>query len=129
MKLVASVPVFALVFLGGCSSGGPLLNETKQIGPRQEWVREVVSPDGGDFTFEVTSKGPFAVRVMTEKGNPASKANEKTSVGGGSILLTIRSQGPTHEGRVSLPAGSSSFIIENLTDKTVDIQLRCFPVK
>jgi hypothetical protein len=100
------------------------LDAKKQVPSRREWTKELVSRQGGALSFRVTSQGPFAVTVVTDRGY-------KALVGGGAMskedgLFSIDSKGPTFEGKVTVPLGSSWFIIENQANQSVEIHLECF---
>lgn len=102
----------------------PFLDQKKQVPPRGEWNKDIVSRRGGAVLFRVTSQGPFAVTVVTDRAY-------KALVGGGDLrkedgLLSIDSKGPAFEGRVTVPPGSSWFIIENQARQTVEMHLQCF---
>jgi hypothetical protein len=124
-----------ILLVGGCrkgtnqsaGSGKAFLDEKKEVGPRLEWNREVTARSGGMISFRVTSQGPFAVTVVTEKGYKALQGGDKNAFDKRDVLLTVDSKEPSHEGKVTLPAGSSYFIIENQTDKKMELHLQCFP--
>jgi hypothetical protein len=106
------------------TSAAAFLDAKKQVPSRREWNKEVGSRQGGAISFRVTSQGPFAVTVITDRGR-------KALLGGGKMmredgLFTIDSKAPTFEGKVMLPPGSSWFIIENQANQTVEIHLECF---
>jgi hypothetical protein len=100
------------------------IDQKKEIGPRLEWNREVNSKSGGTFSFRVTSDGPFAVTLITDKGYKAIKMGKTLTKQ--DLLLTVDSKDPSFEGKATVAAGSSWFIIENQTDKNVTIHLQCF---
>lgn len=136
MKFRPSAVVWLMIVLAqGCDSGTgqsakagkPFLDQTKEVAPHQEWSREVTARKGGTITFHITSQAPFAVTVVTDKGFKALQGNNKKQFDKVDVLLTLDSKGTTHEGQVALPAGSSYFIIENQSDKKVEIHLQCFP--
>jgi hypothetical protein len=120
----------------GCGSGADrpagagraFLDEKKEVPPRLEWNREVTSRAGGTMSFRVTSEGPFSVTVVTARAYNALKAGNK-AFDKADILLTLNVKGATHEGQVTIPAGSSYFIIENHTDRKVQMHLQCFEPK
>jgi hypothetical protein len=101
------------------------LDATFEVPPHKEWNKDVIAKRGGTISFRVTSQGPFAVTVVTDKGRKALTSGAK--VDKAEILLTQDSKTPVAEGTVTLPAGSSWFIIENQTDKPAKIRLECFP--
>jgi len=103
----------------------PFLDAKYEVPPRKEWNKDVIAKRGGTVSYRVTSQGPFAVTVVTDKGRKALMSGGK--VDKADILLTQDSKTPTAEGKVTLPAGSSWFIIENQTDKPATIRLECFP--
>jgi hypothetical protein len=133
--LTLSVTLCALALAGvGCGSGakGPggttakaFLDKTKKIPPRLEWNTHVVSKGGGTFNFRVTSQGPFAVTVVTDVGYQALKSGDQKGFNKADVLLTADSGGPTYEGKVTVPAGRSWFIIENQANKEVELHLEC----
>jgi hypothetical protein len=123
-----------LVVALGCGSGGgsagrkpAFLDQKKEVGPRLEWSREVTAKSGGVIEFRVSSPGPFAVTVVTAKGYQAAQGSGGKKVAREDVLLTADCKGTAYDGKVTLPAGSSYFIIENQTDKNAEIRLECFP--
>jgi hypothetical protein len=118
----------------GPSSGGgiphpaskPFLDQEKDIPAQLEWNREIVSQRGGTFSFRVTSQGPFAVTVVTDKGLRAAKAGDRKAFDNRDLLLTVDSRGTSFESKVTVPAGTSWFIIENQTNNTVKMHLQCW---
>jgi hypothetical protein len=140
MTTSCAVAVFiGVVLLTGCSSGPTnttgaggvggsskaFLDQKKEVPARKEWTREVTSRSGGPFTFRVASQGPFAVTVITDKGYKALQSG-KGKPAKDDVLLTVDCKEPTLEKSVTVPPGSSWFIIENQTDKSVEIHLQCF---
>jgi hypothetical protein len=112
---------------GGPGAGpGAFLDQTKTIPSRLEWNREVTARRGGTITFRVTSQGPFAVTVVTDQGYKAMKAGNRAAFNKQDVLLTVDAPGPTLERSVTLPPGSSWFIIENRSNQTAQIRLECF---
>jgi hypothetical protein len=103
------------------------LDEKKEIQAGVEWNREVVSRNGGAISFRVDSQGLFAVTLVTGQGYKAAMADSKAPLNRSDLLLTADSQGTTYEGKVTIPAGSSYFIIENRAKKAVEFHLQCFP--
>jgi hypothetical protein len=91
-----------------------------------EWSREIMAPYAATITFRVTSQGPFRVTVVTERAYKAAVAKNREKLDKEDILLAIDSKNTTYDGKVTLPAGSSWFIIENQTDKPAKIRLQCF---
>lgn len=143
MRATATVMVVpAVMLLGSCDSktaapgggggGAPaaqdkkaFLDATREVPPRKEWNKDVIAKNGGTISFRVTSQGPFAVTVVTDKGRQALLAGGK--VDQAEMLLTQDYKTPVAEGKVKLPAGKSWFIIENQTDKPANVRLECFP--
>jgi hypothetical protein len=104
----------------------PFLDQQKEVPPRLEWNREVVSKRGGTFSFRITSEGPFSVLVVTARGYQALQSKDRASFQKEDVLLNVDSKGPMLESEVTIPAGSSWFIIENQTDKAVRMHLQCY---
>lgn len=109
---------------GGTGASGKFLDQKKEIAPGLEWTREVKSQKGGTFTYRVTSQGPFAVTLVTDRGLKAAQGGGKISKE--DILQTADIAGPTYEGKATVSAGSSWFIIENRAGKKVEMHLECF---
>ena len=101
----------------------PFLDQTQEVPAGREWMREVTSRAGGTIAFRVDSQGPFAVTVITDKGMQAVKGGSGPSRE--DLLLTADSRGNTHEGKIALSAGSSSFIIENRAGRPATLRLVC----
>jgi hypothetical protein len=111
---------------GGGSPGKgkkPFLDATFDVPSGKEWNKDVIARKGGTISFRVTSQGPFAVTVVTDKGRKALMSGGK--VDKADILLTENSKEAMFEGKVTLPAGKSWFIIENQTKKSAKIRLEC----
>ncbi|HZU36268.1 MAG TPA: hypothetical protein VFA18_10180 [Gemmataceae bacterium] len=62
--------------------------------------------------------------LVTDKAYKALQSGKHISKR--DILLTIDSKETTLEKSVTVPAGSSWFIIENQTNKSVEFHLQCF---
>jgi hypothetical protein len=103
------------------------LDQKKEIGPHLEWNREIISRRGGTITFRVTSQGPFGVMVVTAQAWKAMQSGNDKAISKTDVLLSLDSKGPTHEGKVTLPAGSFYFILENQSNNKVEFHLECFP--
>jgi hypothetical protein len=135
MAFVTAMGVGVLTVLsGGCGSGATtgagggkaFLDQKKEIGSHLEWNREVTSKSGGTITFRVESQGPFGVTVVNDKGYKAIQGNKSKGFSKEDVLLTADSKESTYEGKVTLPPGSSWFIIENGTNKNAELHLQCF---
>lgn len=105
------------------------LDQCKAIAPHLEWNREVVSRRGGVFTFVITSEGPFSITLVTNRGYRAILSQDRSAFKKEDVLLTADAKGTTYKGKAFVPPGSSWFIIENQTDKTVMMRLQCFAGK
>jgi hypothetical protein len=132
----AAIPGALLLLAAGCRpetkigpGGAPkaFLDEKKDLPPRLMWSREVIAKTGGQVTFRVASQGPFAVTVVTEKGHKALQGGDRQAVEKADLMFAADSKGEPHEGRVTLPAGSSFFVVENRSDRNVQVHLQCFP--
>jgi hypothetical protein len=106
--------------------GAPFLDQQKEIPPRLEWNREVVSRKGGTIAFRVTSEGPFSVTVLPAHAYQALMRKDQGALRKEDVLLMVESPGPALESEVTIPPGSSYFIIENRTDKAVRMHLQCY---
>ncbi|MFL5243759.1 MAG: hypothetical protein ACJ8FY_16785 [Gemmataceae bacterium] len=108
-------------------AGKAFLDQKKEIGPQLEWSREVVSKAGGTIAFRITSQGPFGVTVVTGAAWKAMQSRNEKAMNKADVLLSTNSKGPTYEGKVTIPAGSSFFILENQSNNKVEFHLECFP--
>jgi len=91
-----------------------------------EWSREIVSRRGGSFAFRVRSQGPIGVTIVTDRGYKTAMTRDEKSFKKDDVILTVDSKDGLFEGTATVTAGSSWFIIENQTDKEVEIHLQCF---
>jgi hypothetical protein len=85
-----------------------------------------MSRNGATITFRVESQGPFGVTVVTEAAQKAMLAGDQKSIKRSDVMLLADSEGPTYEGKVTIPAGTSVFILENRSTKPVEFHLQCF---
>jgi hypothetical protein len=134
MKYVSSITICTLILsFSSCGTrpnktedaDKPFLDEMKELRPRQEWNQEIVLRNGGPISFRITSDGRFAVTLITKQGYDALISGNKRKINKADILLTVDSKGKSYEGNVTVPAGSSYFIIENQTHMVVRISLVC----
>lgn len=102
------------------------LDQTKEVIPQQEWNREIVTKGGGKFTFKIESEGPVSVIFISGKGYQALLARNADAIERSDLILNVPSTTSPYEKTVTAPPGSSWFIIENLSDKTVKMRLRCY---
>jgi len=103
------------------------LDDKKEVSPGVEWNREVGSRNGGTISFRVDSQGPFAVTIVTGESYKSLMAGNQRPLTQSDVLLTADCKGPTYEGKVKIPAGSSYFIVANRAGKAVEFRLQCFP--
>lgn len=104
----------------------PFLDEKKALLPQLEWNREIVSRNGGSVAFRVSSQEPIGVTLITERGYKAVMANDRKAFRNEDLILTVDSKNGLYEGNETVPPGSSWFIIQNQSDKDVEIHLQCF---
>jgi hypothetical protein len=107
----------------------PFLDQKKQVPPGLDWNREITTRRGGTVLFRVTGPGAFAVTVVTDRTYRALTNRDRKAMRKEDVLLTVDAKGPTYEGKVPVPPGTSWFIIENQSDSDVEFQLQCFAVK
>lgn len=127
--------VCAAIAISACSSGETseadptggyvFLSQTRKIPARAEWTREVMARKGGTIRFRVTSQAPFGIIVLTSQAFQAVKSGNRAAFKPSDVLLVADSPTMTYEGEVTLPAGSSWFIIENRSDTEVEFHLQC----
>lgn len=119
-------PDVRVVNQGANQAKRPFLNKKKQIPAGLEWNTNVVSKNGGPFSFRLDSQGPFSVTIVTENGYQAMKNNDQKSFKKSDMLLTIDSKTNTYENKVHVPPGASWFIIGNQAKTGVEFHLQCF---
>lgn len=109
---------------GGSASTKPFLEQTKPgVLPKQSWTREIGSVKGGLIRFRVEAPGPYALILLTGPAFQTVQSGQKPSPDG---VLHNSDQTGTYEGTVTVPAGSSWFLIENSSATPVDIKLTCW---
>jgi hypothetical protein len=108
------------------NSGIAFLNERKQVPPRIEWTREIGSRNDGTIRVKITSQAPFSFTIVTAKGYRELQKGGQNPIPKTEIILTVDSTGTSLERSVKLPSGSSYIIIENASDKNVELHLECF---
>jgi hypothetical protein len=106
--------------------GTAFLDKKKQIPAGLEWNTNVISKSGGQFSFRVASQGPFAVTIVNEAGYQAMMNNDQKNFKKSDVLFSVDSRENTYEGKVTIPPGTSWFIIENQAKKEVEFHLQCF---
>lgn len=115
--------------LAQASSGPePFLKQSKTVPARREWSREIVSKKGGIIRFRVFSPERFGVTLVTGKAYKELAGGVKRKLTKEEIVLTQDSHDPLFEKTVKLAKGGYYFILENQSDKTVEIQLECTEV-
>jgi hypothetical protein len=110
-------------------TGKPFLDQTKTVPAGHEWNREVASLRGGDIRFLVNSPVSFSVIVVRDrtykeilklmKGEPGDLKQED-------VLLNKDFKPPMKMVTVTLPPGSSWFMIRNNASKPAELRLRCW---
>jgi hypothetical protein len=93
----------------------------------EQWGKEIKSATGGTISFRVTSQGPFSVTVVNEKAFKAFMAKQKGGYKKNDLFLVADSSAPEYRDYVTLPAGTSYFIIRNNANKFVRVRLECYP--
>lgn len=102
------------------------LDQTKDVIPQQEWNREIVTKKGGKFTFTVESQGPVSIIFLSGKGYQALLARNMDAIERSDLILNLPSVPTPYTRTVTAPPGSSWFIIENLSDQSVKMHLKCY---
>jgi hypothetical protein len=108
------------------ATGPAFLDATKDVPPRLEWNRDINSTKGGTILFRVTTPGPIAVTLVTDKGYQALTRGDKAGFNKSDVLLTADGGPPGYERRVAVPPGRLWFIIENRSASPAHIRLECF---
>lgn len=135
MKL-STIALFLCACCLGCGSEqasqapvrpAAFLDDSMDMDTGNTFIREVTAGSTGEITFRVTSQGGFTVYVVTAAGHKSVKENPKQKFPEEELLLMTVSKSPTHEGAVTIPAGSSYFYIKNDAADKVNLRLECFP--
>jgi hypothetical protein len=104
----------------------PFLDQTKEVSPQLEWNREIVTRRGGKVTFMIESQGPVSIIVLSGKGYQALLVKDMDAIERSDLILNLPSVPTPYKRTVTAPPGSSYFIIQNLSDKTAKMRLRCY---
>lgn len=102
------------------------VDQTKDVIPQQEWNREIVTKKGGTVTFTIESQGPVSIIVLSGKGYQALLAKDMDAIERSDLILNLPSVPTPYTRTVTVPPGSSYFIIENLSDQSVKMRLKCY---
>jgi hypothetical protein len=127
MKSIIVAALLALALTG--SAEEPFLKQTKSVPPRLEWSREIMANKDGMFRFVVKSPQPFGVTLITGEAYKDLVAGKKKRLSKDDVLLTSDCRPPSFEKTLQLARGNYYFILENQSDKKVDIRLECFGEK
>jgi hypothetical protein len=127
MKTMIVIGALALVLTGSAQES--FLKQTKSVPPRLEWNREVVAKNDGLIRFVVKSPERFAVTLVTGQAYNDMVAGKKKRLTREDVLHTSDCRPPSFEKTLKLAKGNYYFILENQSDKKVDIHLECFNVK
>jgi hypothetical protein len=111
---------------GAASSVRPFIDEKFVVKPSDMWHREIKAPRAGTIRFRVEAKTPFFVYVVTNHGHEVLNGANPNSIKQEDLLFKQNSDGHTMEDRVSLPPGSSWFLIESASNKEMEVHLECF---
>ena len=124
-KATKSSPVGTGSARGSRASGKAFLDQKKQVPTRLEWNKEVTSRNGGTISFRVTSQGPFAITVVTDRTRKAALSGDQQPLKKSDVLFLVDSTETTYAGKVTVPPGTSWFVIENRADREVEFRLEC----
>jgi hypothetical protein len=105
----------------------PFLDMKRKVPPMLEWNQDVISQkSNATMSFRVESQGPFSVIVITGDAHQKLMAGNDKALAKSDMLFDANSEGPTFEGKVTVPAGSVFFIIGNRDKNEVEFHLQCF---
>ena len=107
----------------------PFLKEKKSVPPRQEWNREIVSKKGGTFRFRVSSPEPFGVTLVADRSYQALRRRDAAGMNREDLLLTTDWRDKVFEKTVEVKSGTYWFILENQSEKKVELVLECTEVE
>ncbi|MEZ5385078.1 MAG: hypothetical protein R3F13_06135 [Prosthecobacter sp.] len=102
------------------------LDQTKELTPHLEWNREIVTKKGGKFSFTIESQGPVSIIIISGKRQQAQLAKDIDAIERSDLILDLPSVPTPYTRTVTVPPGSSWFIIENLSDQNVKMHLKCY---
>ncbi len=103
------------------------IDEKHEVPPGMEWNREAIARGPGTISYRVESQGPFSVTILTGAAFKSLMAKDMKAINRADVLFTADFPGPTYEGKVTLPAGSTYFMLKNGSSKPVQFHLQCFP--
>jgi hypothetical protein len=123
-NIYAVIASGVLFFLGGCGNK-IFLDQTKEVAANLDWAQEVIARRSGAYNFRVESDGKFAVTVVTDKGFKSLQSGQQKTLAKSEVVLSLDSKEQSVEGSVNVVAGSTWFIIQNLTNKPARMHLQC----
>ena len=84
-----------------------------------------MTKQGGAIRFRVSSAERFGVTLITDQAFKDLRSGVKKRLGKEDLLLTLDSRQPSLERTITLKPGSYRFILENQSDKKVEMKLEC----
>jgi pimeloyl-ACP methyl ester carboxylesterase len=116
------------------SKAGPraprvIVDQTQNTAAGIPWSKDIVLDHATEVGFQVISQGRFAVTIVSDKGYHALEQADEKAMSKQDVVYRSDSQGKEMKGKVSLPAGTWWFMIENRSEDAVDFQLKCFALK
>lgn len=122
-QLLAHIAFSVLLLASLQADPDPFLDETKHVPSKLEWSREIVSKKGGDILLKVDSQGPVSIILITGSAYEGAKAGSLKKIDKADMLVNIASVPTPFVTTVTIPPGSSWFIIQNLSPEPVDMRL------
>ena len=127
MRIYLVTALFIVCFSGLAQES--FLKQSKEVLPRLEWNREIVTKQGGEIRFRVSSAERFGVTLITDQAFKDLRSGVKKRLGKADLLLTLDNRQPSLERTITLKPGSYHFILENQSDRKVEMKLECFEVR
>ena len=105
------------------------MKQQKSVPPRKEWNREIVSKKGGTFHFRVSSPELFGVTLVADRSYQALQRRDSSGMKREDLLLSTDCRDRVFEKTLQVKPGTYWFILENQSDKKVEMELECTEVE
>jgi hypothetical protein len=101
------------------------IDQKRTIGPWLEWNREIIARRAVTLRCRIESQAPMAVTLVADRTYQAIQQRDRSAMKREDTVITI-DPGPVFERDLAVPrAGSYWFIVENQSDREVEMHLQC----
>mgnify|MGYP001445250651 CR=1 FL=1 len=104
----------------------PFLEQTKMIPSLKEWPREVTSKKGGTIHFITKSEAKLSILVIADRTFKALINSNDSGIVKSDFLFNTKTPKGKFKSTITIPKGSSHFVIQNLSKEDSEVTLVCF---